>query len=194
MNALISEAIPPRSTGLTGTAGEYFVAAELSQRGWLATVTIKNAPGTDVLAQEPTTGTIIAIQTKTASEGNQFLLNKKCEVPTSALSDWYILVKLHKLGIRPTFYIVPRNIIAGAAYAQHREWLARPDRTGKPHNDNDRRMLLAKHFSDYEDRWELLNSPTTEAPLLLGQWYRECVENFGLPQGHPGWPETENSQ
>ena len=30
-------------TGLTGAAGEYYVAAELSRRGWLATVTIKNA-------------------------------------------------------------------------------------------------------------------------------------------------------
>jgi len=34
---------------LTGAAGEYYVAAELSCLGWLATVTIKNAPGTDVL-------------------------------------------------------------------------------------------------------------------------------------------------
>jgi hypothetical protein len=181
---------PSAHTGLTGTAGEYFVAAELSQRGWLATVTIKNAPGTDVLAQEPTTGAMVAIQTKTASFGNPFQLTKKCEAPASVLNEWYVLVKLHGLAIRPTFFVVPRNIIAGVTYAQHQEWLARPGRAGKPHNDNDRRVLLAKHFADYEDRWDLLEHPANEAPLLLGQWYCECVENFGLPQGHPGWPDA----
>jgi hypothetical protein len=39
-------------TGLTGAAGEYYTVAELSRRGWLATVAIKNSPGTDVLAQK----------------------------------------------------------------------------------------------------------------------------------------------
>ena len=43
---LIEATRPSRTTGLTGAAGEYYVAAELSRRGWLATVTIKNAPGT----------------------------------------------------------------------------------------------------------------------------------------------------
>ncbi|MGB7590791.1 MAG: transposase [Terriglobia bacterium] len=29
---------------ITGVAGEYFVAAELSRRGWIATLTLKNTP------------------------------------------------------------------------------------------------------------------------------------------------------
>jgi hypothetical protein len=56
-----------RTDGLIGAAGEYYVAAELSRRGWLATVTVKNAPGTDVLAQRADTGRMFAVQTKTAS-------------------------------------------------------------------------------------------------------------------------------
>ena len=36
-------------TNLIGAAGEYYVAAELSRSGWLATVTLKNARGIDVL-------------------------------------------------------------------------------------------------------------------------------------------------
>jgi hypothetical protein len=54
-------------TGLIGTAGEYSVAAELSPRRWLATVTIKNAPGVDVLAMRTKSRRSVAIQTKTAS-------------------------------------------------------------------------------------------------------------------------------
>jgi hypothetical protein len=142
-----------RDTGLTGAAGEYFVAAELSLRGWLATVTIKNAPLIDVLAQKPRQGTAVAIQTKTASHGNQFLLNAKCEVPSTAPNQWYVFVKLPKESTRPSFYIIPRNVVAGAVYAQHQEWLSRPAQSGEPHRDNPRRILLAKNLSGYEDEW-----------------------------------------
>src|SRR5829696_2750051 len=55
-----------------GRGGRVLVAAELSLKGWLATVTIKNAPLIDVLAHRPGSGRSLAIQTKTASYGNQF--------------------------------------------------------------------------------------------------------------------------
>lgn len=34
---------------LTGVAGEYFVAAELSRRGFIASITMRNSPGIDIL-------------------------------------------------------------------------------------------------------------------------------------------------
>ncbi|MEA2328452.1 MAG: hypothetical protein QOE68_3411, partial [Thermoanaerobaculia bacterium] len=36
--------------GLCGIAGEYFVAAELSRRGYLASITLRNSRGVDILA------------------------------------------------------------------------------------------------------------------------------------------------
>src|SRR5690348_8797999 len=101
----------PRPTGLTGAAGEYYVAAELSLRGWLATVTIKNAPHTDVLARKLETGRLLAIQTKTASQGYNFQLGIKDEKPTTADNEWYILVSLRPVGERPLFHIIPRNVV-----------------------------------------------------------------------------------
>ena len=35
---------------LSGVAGEYFVAAEMSRRGYIASLTLKNTRGIDVLA------------------------------------------------------------------------------------------------------------------------------------------------
>lgn len=58
------------------------MAAELSRRGWLATVTIKNAPGTDVLAQRLDDGRLVSIQTKT-STGTGFLLGERSELPAA---------------------------------------------------------------------------------------------------------------
>lgn len=43
---LAPEPLPP---GLSGVAGEYFVAAELSRRRFIASVTLRNARGIDVL-------------------------------------------------------------------------------------------------------------------------------------------------
>jgi hypothetical protein len=177
-----------RATGLTGAAGEYYVAAELSLRGWLATPTIKNAPGTDVLAQYREMGILVAIQTKTASLGNKFMVNVGIERPSSADNEWVVLVKLHELGSRPSFFVVPHDHVAAAAYAQHRRWLATPGVGGREHRDNPRRMLIAKQFLDYEDRWDLLLRPTSEVPNLLGADYAECIAQMGVPPGHRGMP------
>jgi hypothetical protein len=87
----------PSATGLTGAAGEYHVAAELSRRDWLATVTIKNSPGTDVLAQRRDRRRIVALQTKTASRGSLFRLSVKDEDPGERDNEWYALVALGEL-------------------------------------------------------------------------------------------------
>ncbi len=180
-----------RGTGLTGAAGEYYVAAELSLRGWLATPTIKNAPGTDVLAQYREAGILVAIQTKTASFGNQFMMNAGIERPSMADNEWVVLVKLHEIKSRPSFFVVPLNHVAAAAYAQHRRWLGTPGQGGQEHRDNPRRTLIAKRFLDYEDRWDLLLQPTSAVPNLLGADYAECIAAWGVPPGHPGMPSRE---
>ena len=177
-----------RATGLTGAAGEYYVAAELSLRGWLATPTIKNAPGTDVLAQYREKGILVAIQTKTASLGNQFMVNASIERPSLANNEWVVLVKLHELHRRPSFFVVPHDHVAAASYAQHMRWLATPGQKGQEHRDTPRRMLIAKQFLDYEDQWDLLLRPTGEVPNLLGADYAECISQWGVPPGHPGMP------
>ena len=84
----------PSTSGLVGAAGEYYVAAELSRRDWLATVTIKNSPGTDVLAQRLDRRRIVAIQTKTASPGSHFRLNVKDEAPGERDNEGYVRVSL----------------------------------------------------------------------------------------------------
>jgi hypothetical protein len=174
-------------TGLTGAAGEFYVAAELSLRGWLATVTIKNAPATDVLARDLATGRVVAIQTKPASPGNNFRLGLRDEVPTAADNEWYVLVGLLAPGNRPDFFIVPRNVVAGAIYAGMKRWLATPSRSGTPHKYSFH-MVPRDSMDGYHEKWDLLHMPTTEAPLLLGTDALSAIEEYGLPEGHPGLP------
>jgi len=51
------------SKGLTGIAGEYLVAGELSMRGFMASVTLRNNDSIDIHASKG--NRIVAIQVKT---------------------------------------------------------------------------------------------------------------------------------
>jgi len=66
---------------ITGVAGEYFVAAELSRRGWIATVTLKNTPNIDLIATTLDGLRSINIQVKTRSIKNRYgwILNRTIE-------------------------------------------------------------------------------------------------------------------
>jgi hypothetical protein len=61
--------------------------------GWLATVTIKNAPGTDLLAQHLDSGRVPTIQTKTASPGNKFTLSEKDERPAQGDNEYFLVAR-----------------------------------------------------------------------------------------------------
>jgi len=50
---------------LAGVSGEYFVAAELSRRGHIASISLRNTRGIDVLATNQAATRSITIQVKT---------------------------------------------------------------------------------------------------------------------------------
>src|SRR5262249_29751282 len=54
---------------LTGIAGEYFVAAELSRRGYVASLTLRNTRGIDILASNTDATKSVGIQEKGKGSG-----------------------------------------------------------------------------------------------------------------------------
>ena len=156
-----------REDGTDRRGGEYYVAAELSRRGWLATVTIKNAPGTDALAQDLDSGRVIALQSKTASPGSAFRLNAKDERTTAMDNEWYALVALGAVDERPDFFLVPRNVVATIIYVGHRKWLAEPGRGGRERRDSSMRTIIQPQVSSYREAWDSLVVPTSEVPFVL---------------------------
>jgi hypothetical protein len=171
-------------TGLIGAAGEYYIAAELSRRGWLATVTIKNAPGTDVLAEDVHTGHVITIQSKTSS-GGDFLLGAGCETPTAKTNAWYALVGLRGESERPEFWLIPRNHVAALIYVGHRKWLSEPGRGGRARKDSSMRGIARSQVTAYYEAWESLRLPTTKVKYSLPGWFPEWVTQFPLTDDHP---------
>jgi hypothetical protein len=121
-----------------GISGEYFVAAELSRRGYVASLTLRNTKGIDVLASNADATKSVGIQVKTCQGMKpEWLLNVKAE-NDSAENLFYVFVCLPDRGA-PSFYVVPHDVVATAVRESHRQWLATPGRAGRQHRDNPNR-------------------------------------------------------
>src|SRR6266536_1914258 len=68
------------SRTLSGIAGEYFVAGELTRRGYVASLTLRNTRGIDILASNADATKSVGIQVKTNSgKKRHWLLSEKAE-------------------------------------------------------------------------------------------------------------------
>jgi hypothetical protein len=146
------------STGLTGVAGEYFVAAELSRLGYIASITLRNTRGVDILASDADATRSVGIQVKTSQRSEpEWLVNEKVEQFVGgevAKNLFFVFVCLNDLGA-PTYYVVPREDVAGYCRDNHRRWLETPGRKGQPHKDTAMRVFRDPE-GRYRDRWDLL--------------------------------------
>jgi hypothetical protein len=140
---------------LTGASGEYFVAAELSRRGFISSVTLKNTKGIDVLVSNESASKIIGIQVKT-NYGNarDWVLNEKAENFHNK-NLFYVFVILNGVGQLPEYYIVPSKTVSTFIKKSHKNWLSTPGKKGQSHNDSPMRKFEDKS-QKYLDRWDLL--------------------------------------
>ena len=144
------------STGITGIAGEYFVAAELSRRGFMASITLRNNDSIDIHASKLSSNKIFAIQVKTSQSGNRFWpLSKKAE-NLKAENLFYVFVSFKGMLERPDFFIVPSTIVAETVKGEHETWLKTPGKKGQAHNDNSLRKFFDKEGL-YLEKWDLLS-------------------------------------
>lgn len=145
------------SKGITGIAGEYLVAGELSMRGYMASITLRNNDGIDihVSKQFGSKNKIFAIQVKTNQSGKRsWPITKKAEM-TKAENLFYVFVSFKDLQVRPEYFIVPSSIVAKSIRNSHTKWLKTPARNGESHKDNNLRKFTDNECQ-YLDRWDLL--------------------------------------
>jgi hypothetical protein len=130
------------------------VAAELSRRGYIASLTLRNTRGVDILASNTDATKSIGIQVKTSQDtGRGWMLNKKVELDV-ATNLVFVFVRLNKLG-QPDYYVVPKKTVAQFATENHKKWLETPGRQGQPHQDTSIRQFRDEK-DEYLGRWDLL--------------------------------------
>jgi hypothetical protein len=141
-----------------GIAGEYFVAGELTRRGFVASLTLRNTRGIDIIASSEDASRSVAIQVKTTrSDEPSWIMNKRAESGHTP-KFFYILVRLSEV---PAYYVVPSADVAKFCRARHAAWLAAPGRGGRAHRDSNIRKF--KDIAEkYRDRWDLLGLDVEE--------------------------------
>jgi hypothetical protein len=183
-----------RDNALTGSVGEFLVAAELARRNWVPSITPRGIEDTDVLAQHAETAAVIAVQVKTAN-GEHFRLKQKNEKTSKQWNQWYVFVSLSGLTEPPRYFVVPTNVVAALVYVDHRGWLRRPGRGGAARHDSSVRAAKVADIKAYENEWELLDAPSNQAPVNLpDRIYDDALgpDGVGWPPDHPGYPRREH--
>src|SRR5690348_15087015 len=143
------------SSVLIGVAGEYYVAAELSARGYIASITLRNTRGVDILCSNADASRSVGIQVKTNRKSNRaWILNKKAE-DYFADNLYYVLVTLNNRQRHPDFIAVPSKTVARFVKEGHAAWLQTTSRSGQPHVDTPIRQFTDPQ-EEYLGRWDLL--------------------------------------
>ena len=136
-------------------SGEYFVAAELSRLGYVASVTLRNTRGIDIVATNANASRSVGIQVKTnRGKKKVWLLDQKAEGYHSKTL-FYVFVNLNGPNQHPDYHVVPSVKVASFITKNHQEWLLRPNKLGAAHQDS--RLRNFRDVTDeYQDRWDLL--------------------------------------
>lgn len=95
---------------LTGMAGVYYAAAELSKMGFIVTPTSRNAQGIDLLVANHDGTRVCSAQVKTNAKTFGFWLLGEKNTTLKSKTLFYILVNMRKNGIE--YYIVPSKAVA----------------------------------------------------------------------------------
>lgn len=142
---------------LAGVAGEYFVAAELTRMGYIASITLRNTRGVDILCSNSEANRTVGVQVKT-NRGMEpsWILNKKSE-DYFAENLFYVFVNLNsdEIGAKPKYFIVPSKIVSKFAKENHEKWLEKPRRDGDKHTDTNMRKFEDRNC-EYLNKWNLL--------------------------------------
>jgi hypothetical protein len=147
------------SKQLSGIAGEYYVAAELSRRGCLAAITLRNSDGVDILVSNESGEKTFSIQVKTTQNKRKWILGEKVENDKAA-NKFYVFVNIQNdLNSLPEYFIVKAKDLANHIYEGHRDWLKEQGKNGRIRKDSSARQFDPTYFlKDELLNWERLLS------------------------------------
>ena len=179
---------------MTKSAGEHWVCAALARHRWAAALTRDGIERTDILAVHTGDGDrrMIEVQVKAhrgAGPGANWLIGTKAQQPAVSDREWFVLVLLDPDPlIPPRSFVLPRDHLAAVTWIGHRNWETDPT---VPPGRRNTPISLARvdvgAVDGYEDRWDLLGTPTGRVPVLLPSRFRALAlePRVGLPPDHP---------
>jgi len=167
----------------TGLTGEFYVLAQLIQRGFVATFTLGNTKGVDILVSNPDLNKLFKVEVKTSDRppGHESLfssercygwpMNSKHEHISEA-NLFYCFVALQGYNKLPLFFVVPSAYVALYVREEHEYWLRM--RKNKVAETTIRRFRIPiSDPMDFGNNWDILmggNIPESQL-TLHDPWY-----------------------
>lgn len=147
---------------ITGMAGEYLVAGQMSLRGWTANLTYKNYPGVDIIGQHHRLGdnTIAKIQVK-ASEYQSFWVGVKHsqrEQMGKLIKGPYVLVFFdnEKNPVEPHYYILTKQQMIDLIIQSDDAWRKKLNKRPDSPDYSIKVYIGRDKLYHFENKWESL--------------------------------------
>jgi len=147
-----------------GLAGEFYTLAQLSQRGLVATMTLSNTKGVDILVTNQEINRLYKVEVKTTNRklareslfGKDpfyfWIMGEKHE----SIKDknlFYVFVLLQEENVLPKFFVIPSKDVAEYVKWQHEHWLKSRKVKGKP--TTMRKFRINCDDKKYENNWDV---------------------------------------
>ena len=143
-----------------GNAGEFYVLAQLAQRGYIAGKTDDGQTLIDVIATDPETLKTVNNQVKsTAQFTGYWMTGNKARKSFESL--WYVFVLLKSPAEIPEFFVFHSAEVAAGVEEHYQFWLAKPMKDGSPRKSSDivkRFQPTPERLEEARDRWDLMFS------------------------------------
>ena len=143
-----------------GNAGEFYVLAQLAQRGYIAGKTDDGQTLIDVIATDPETLKTVNIQVKsTAQFTGYWMTGNKARKSFESL--WYVFVSLKSPTEIPEFFVFHSAEVAAGVDERHQFWPKKPMKDGSPRKSSDivnRFQPTPERLEEARDRWDLMFS------------------------------------
>ena len=162
-------------SAFAGNAGEFFVLAELTRRGWTAALTARNNRAYDILAKRDDEFAAIRVKSKTAlSDAFQWSAKANGEIflELANKSDFCVLVDLPEdMDLGPTYYIVPTPVIDKWLRDDFQTWVTTPGAKGQQRAKENKQRIIhldgnparlgygyRERFVPYKAAWDTLTA------------------------------------
>lgn len=180
---------------MTKSVGEHWTCAQLARWGWAPALTRDGIERTDVLAvathlgERPTIEVQVKTANQTASGRTSWPLGEKAQSDARSNREWFVLVLVPRTRSEPIRgFVVPRDHLTAATWVVHQNWLTDPSaQAGRRNAPVSQARVNTAVWERYEGRWDLLDMPTNQVPVLLPDWVRQRAgePRVGLPPAHP---------
>ena len=148
-----------------GLAGEYYVLAQLTSRGLIATLTLGNTKGIDILVTNQEANKLFKVEVKSTQskisrsllfsdkKQYQWTMSKKHEkiIDENLI---YCFVHFESVDKLPKFFLVPSKKVATYVENQHRKWLNERNGTDNPMR---KFRILIDDPENFENNWSLFS-------------------------------------